>query len=185
MAQHYFIGVKIPSTVESQVNTVKEKYRLHEAYKVIPHIEDLHVTLLYIGAMSEHHLPRLKEQLSKIASSHSPFSMQIDGLSYFGASSGPRVVYLSIEQSLELSALQKEIEHTIAKQLDMPVTNRFVPHITIAKKRKTTDDLGIQKETWTPIEVRVQSFSLFEVHPEKSPKYKTIETFELQHIPST
>ncbi len=181
MPKHYFIGIKIPSTLENHVEGFKDKYELQAAYKVIPYIEDLHVTLLYIGAMSEQHLPLLTDKLSEIAAGHSSFSMHINGLSYFGSSSGPRVVYLSVSESVELSPLQRDIEITVAKQLDMPISDRFTPHVTIAKKRKTTDKLSIQKENFVPIEVPVHSFFLFTIHPEKSPKYEAIETFPLRH----
>jgi RNA 2',3'-cyclic 3'-phosphodiesterase len=179
MLQHYFIGIKIPSTFEDQVMDFKVKYELDAGYKVIPHIEDLHVTLLYLGAVSEQHLPILKNMLLEIAANNLQFSLYVDGLSYFGTSSGPRVVYLSVEKSPNLSALQKEVETAVAKQLDMPMSDRFTPHITIAKKRKMTEKILIQKEKFEPIEVQVYSFSLFSVHPKKSPKYEAIETFLL------
>lgn len=180
MQKHYFIGIKIPSTFEDQVKEFHKKYELETAFKVIPHTKDLHLTLFYLGAVAEQHLPTLKSELSVIAADKPHFSMYVDGLAYFGSSSSPRVVYLSIEKSLKLSALQKDVEITIAKQLDMPVSDRFTPHVTIAKKRKTMDKLSIQEENFEPIEVPVHSFSLFTIHPEKTPKYEAIETFQLQ-----
>jgi 2'-5' RNA ligase len=179
LRQHYFIGIKIPSTFEKQIVEIKKKYELDTAYKVIPHVEDLHVTLHYLGAMEEQHLPIMKKSLTEIADDHSSFSIYIDGLSYFGPSSGPRVVYLSVRESAELPPFQRMIEVAVAKQLDMPISDRFTPHVTIAKKRKTTDQVMIQKENFEAIEVSVHSFSLFTIHPEKSPKYEAIETFPL------
>ncbi len=180
MQQHYFIGINIPSTFKDPIEMFKMKYQLESAYKVIPHLEDLHVTLLYLGVVSDELLPSLKAELSKIAARHSTFPMHVNGLSYFGASNGPRVVYLSVAESKALSSLQREIEHTIAKQLERPISERFIPHVTIAKKRKTTDEHVIQKEKIQPIELPVQSFSLFAVHPDKSPKYEAIENFWIE-----
>ena len=180
MSKHYFIGIKIPSTLENHVEGFKNKYELQTDYKVIPHIEDLHVTLLYIGPLSEEHLPFLTDRLSVIAAGHNSFSMHINGLSYFGPASGPRVVYLTVSETVELPPLQREIEINVAKQLDMPISDRFTPHVTIAKKKKSKDKLTIQKENFAPIEVPVFSFSLFTIHPEKSPKYEAIKTFQLQ-----
>lgn len=179
MFRHYFIGIKIPPTFEDLVDTYKAKYHLTEAYKVIPHPEDLHVTLLYIGAMSEQSLPLLTKKLRIISERNTPFHIRIDGLSYFGSPSGPRVIYLSIEESEVLSTLQKDIDETVAAQLNRFVSDRFTPHITIAKKRKTTDKIFIQKENWIPIEVPVSSFVLYTIHPEKYPKYEAFETFTL------
>ena len=179
MSKHYFIGIKSPPTFATLVDTYQTKYNLTEAYKVIPHPDDLHVTLLFIGAMSEQSLPTLTTRLRMIAERNPPFHISMDGLSYFGSPAGPRVVYLSFEESKVLSALQKDIDVTVADLLDRPVSDRFTPHITIAKKRKTKDKLFIQKETLIPIEVQVSSFVLFTIHPEKSPKYEVIETFTL------
>lgn len=179
MQQHYFIGINIPPTFKETVEMFKMKYQLETAYKVIPHLADLHVTLLYLGAVSDNLLPLLKAELSEIASRHQTFSMHVDGLSYFGAATGPRVVYLSVVESEHLSALHREVEHIITKQLERPISERFTPHVTIAKKRKTTDELYIQKEKIQPIDVPVQSFSLFAVYPNRSSKYEAIETFEL------
>jgi 2'-5' RNA ligase len=180
MQNHYFIGIKIPSYIEKQVETFREQYQLRDHYKVIPHIDDLHVTLFYLGAVSDQNLLSLKPKLNEIADSHSPFSLNIDGVSYFGSASRPRVVYLSISEIPELSDLQKKIVSDVAKEIGIPTTNRFTPHVTIAKKLKSTDDLIIQKEPFQPIEVPVQEFSLFAVHPNLSPKYEAIETFQLR-----
>ena len=179
MQQHYFIGITIPPTFKNLVDMFKKKYQLEKTYKVIPHLEDLHVKLLYLGAVSDELLPSLKVELSEIATHHQAFSMHVDGQSYFGTATAPRVVYLSVAESKTLSSLQKEIEHTIAKQLDRPISEHFIPHVTIAKKRKSANDDGIQMEKVLPIEMSVQSFSLFTVHPDQSPKYKALETFTL------
>ena len=179
MSAHYFIGIKSPINFDNLIDTYKAKYQLTERYKVIPHPDDLHMTLHFIGAMSEQSLPALTINLQMIAEKTPAFTMDVDGLSYFGSSSGPRVVYLSIKESDKLSTLEKQINETIATQFNKPISDRFTPHITIAKKRKTTEKLFIQKEKWKPIEVLVSSFALFKIHPEKSPKYETIETFKL------
>lgn len=146
---------------------------------MIPHPDDLHVTLLFIGAMSEQLLPMLTENLRSIAKRNPAFNMHFDGLSYFGSPSGPRVVYFSVKESPVLTALQNEIDKTVAAQLDRSVSDRFTPHMTIAKKRKATDPLHISKEQWKPIEMHVTSFSLFRIHPEMTPKYEAVETFKL------
>ena len=180
MSAHYFIGIKSQANFENLIDSYKAKYHLTEAYKVIPHPDDLHVTLHFIGAMSEQSLPALTKNLQMIAEKTPAFTIDVDGLSYFGSSSGPRVVYLSIKESDALSILQKQIDETVAVQFNQPISNRFTPHITIAKKRKTTEKLFIQKEKWKPIEVPVSSFALFTIHPEKSPKYEAIEVFKLR-----
>ncbi|MCG7344589.1 RNA 2',3'-cyclic phosphodiesterase [Sporosarcina sp. ACRSL] len=177
---HYFIGIKAPDSVEGLVMQYREKYGLSNAYKVIPHMEDLHITLLFIGALSEQKVEPLQETLSSLAEKHREFLLNVDGLSFFGSPKGPRVVYLSVQPSKELDALQKAVAAIGVNQLKMEPDHRFTPHITIAKKRKIDGELHIQKETSTPIQFHVDRFSLFRIHPSKTPKYEAVESFSLQ-----
>lgn len=180
MQHHYFIGIKAPASSEGLVKQYKEKYGLSKAYKVIPHLDDLHITLLFIGALSEQKVAPLRETLSTLAENHSNFLLTVDGLSFFGSPRGPRVVYLSVQQSTELDALQNSVASIGAEQLGIEPDNRFTPHITIAKKRKINGDFPIQKETCTPLPFHVDGFSLFRIHPSTTPKYEAVQTFSLK-----
>lgn len=180
MQHHYFIGIKAPALTEQLATQYREKYGLSDVYKVIPHMDDLHITLLFIGALPEKNVGPLQKRLAALADNHSEFRLAVDGLSFFGSPKGPRVVYLSVQQSDELDALQKEIASIGIDKLGMEPDNRFTPHITIAKKRKISNELPIQKETCTPLPFHVSGFSLFRIHPSKTPKYEAVETFSLQ-----
>ncbi|WP_432357803.1 RNA 2',3'-cyclic phosphodiesterase [Sporosarcina sp. UB5] len=180
MHHHYFIGIKTPISIEGLVKLYREKYSLSNMYKVIPHMDDLHITLLFIGALPDQQLAPLQHHLATLADKHSGFNLTVDGLSYFGSPKGPRVVYLSVEQSNELNALQRSITSIGADQLNIEPDNRFTPHITIAKKRKIVEEFPIQKETCTPIRFHVKEFSLFRIHPSKTPKYEAVQSFSLK-----
>lgn len=177
---HYFIGIKAPASTEKLVKLYKEKYDLSNVYKVIPHMDDLHITLLFIGALPEQRLESLQQSLAALADKYSNFLVNVDGLSFFGSPKGPRVVYLSIQQSKELDALQQSVAAIGSEQLGIEPDNHFTPHITIAKKRKIDRPLPIQKETCTPIPFYIDEFSLFRIHPSKNPKYEAVQTFSLQ-----
>lgn len=179
MTSHYFIGIPCPASFETIRNNYVTKYHLPEVYKVIPHIEDLHITLLYLGKLPDHSLANLREKLQTISTAYSPFTLGVDGLSYFGSPSGPRVVYLTVKESDVLKSLQQKIFEEVATLLNQSFLDRFTPHITIAKKRKTTDKNFIDQEKWTPIEFEISAFILYQIHPTKSPKYEAIETFPL------
>lgn len=177
MHHHYFIGIKAPTSIEETVKLYREKYGLSNIYKVIPHVDDLHITLLFIGALPVQKVEALQESLAALADKHSDFPLTVDGLSFFGSPKGPRVVYLSVQPSKELDALQQAVAAIGADQLGIEPDNRFTPHITIAKKRKVNGESPIQKETCTPLPFHVNGFSLFRIHPSRTPKYEAVQTF--------
>lgn len=180
MHHHYFIGINAPASIEEIVKLYREKYGLSDIYKVIPHLDDLHITLLFIGALPEQKVEPLQESLAALADKYSDFPLTVDGLSFFGSPKGPRVVYLSVKQSRELDALQQDVAAIGADQLGIEPDNRFTPHITIAKKRKVNEVSPIKKETCTPLPFQVSGFSLFRIHPSRTPKYEVVQTFPLK-----
>lgn len=177
---HYFIGIKAPASIEELVKMYIEKYDLAKTYKVIPHLDDLHITLLFIGELPDNKIAPLQESLASLSNKHNNFVLTVDGLSFFGSPKGPRVVYLSVQQSNELDVLQQAVAEIGADQLGVELDNRFTPHITIAKKRKINGEFPIQKEKATPLLFHVDEFSLFRIHPSKTPKYEAVQTFSLK-----
>ena len=134
----------------------------------------------YIGELDEAKLPWLKSSLRKIARSHGHFTVYVKGLSFFGSASGPRVVFLAVQSSNRLAELQRQIARRAEHILELEKETRFVPHITIAKKRKTTEKIKIEKNQIDPLPITIEGFALFKVHPNEEPSYECIEYFPLK-----
>ncbi|PID15803.1 RNA 2',3'-cyclic phosphodiesterase [Sporosarcina sp. P34] len=180
LVQHYFIGISIAHPVDDIAQQFRTEYQLNEKYKVIPHDKDLHLTLRYIGELDDTKLPWLKSCLQKIAKSHTEFTVYVKGLSFFGSASGPRVVFLAVQDSESLRELQKQITRRTEEILDLERDTRFVPHITIAKKRKTRDKMQLEKKSIEPVSIIIEGFTLFKIHPKATPSYEAIAHFPLK-----
>ncbi|MCG3089506.1 RNA 2',3'-cyclic phosphodiesterase [Sporosarcina cyprini] len=179
MSAHYFIGIKAPAAIRPIAASFQTQLDLLDTYKVLPHEEDLHMTLLFIGALPNSHITPLKKILSSLSVQHEKFQLEINHLAYFGSPKGPRVVYLGTDDSAPLSSLQQVIYSQCQNITGRTDANRFTPHITIAKKIKPAAGKPIVKEEFTGVPFQVDGFSLFTIHPEQSPKYEEIGYFEL------
>ena len=179
MSSHYFIGIKAPSSLWSHVEVYRDKLSLEQFYKVIPHKEDLHMTLLFIGSFPDERLRLLQEILTSVAGRHSSIHLHVNHLSYFGSPKGPRVVYLGMDDSQALIALQRDINDSCKELLGLSDSKKFTPHITIAKKRKFEGGESIVKELFEGVPFQVDGFSLFKIHPSRNPKYEQITYFSL------
>ncbi|MBY0223811.1 RNA 2',3'-cyclic phosphodiesterase [Sporosarcina aquimarina] len=177
MAQHYFIGISIATPISKIAEHFRSKYQLAERYKVIPHADDLHITMRYIGELGEATKSLLEPSLQEIAEANTSFTTSVTGLSFFGSPYGPRVVYLSVEAVGALEHLQRQIARRTENILELEKDNRFVPHITIAKKRKTADKIQLSKETITPVQIDIEGFTLFRIHPNVRPSYESVAYF--------
>lgn len=179
MDKHYFIGIPMPEDIHSIATSKQEELQLKQFYKAIPHPKDLHITLLFIGGFPQEKLQPMKEILKRISEQHAAFKLLITGVSSFGSYSTPRVIYLSVQNSDPLNSLNRDIVEKAGIFLDKPKKEKFVPHVTLAKKWKGVEGFNFQAQTFTPIQIDIDSFSLFEINPSQTPKYHPVETYEL------
>lgn len=175
---HYFVAIPIPyDTVREPLKKASAYYDLSSHYKVIPHPDDLHITLLFFGALTPLQLEFVKQELEGIAKNRASFTVTIDGLSYFGNPTGPRVVYLSVQPGLQLTELYQELGKRLEPILQKPASSEYIPHITIAKKKKENNTHPIKTGHFSPLLHSVKGITLFSIDSACSPKYQPVQTF--------
>ncbi|WP_432352449.1 RNA 2',3'-cyclic phosphodiesterase [Sporosarcina sp. A2] len=175
---HYFAAIPVPfERVAEQLDKTDKRYHLSANYKVIPHPADLHVTLLFFGALTSCELRGVKQTMSDLASGTQKFQLSINGISFFGNPSGPRVVYLSVDVQSDLNYLNRQLSNRLEPSLHRSFPKTFTPHVTLAKKRKDTPSIVIEKETFKPIVLEISKIVLYSIDPTTSPKYSPETTF--------
>lgn len=180
MEQHYFIGVHIGMPAAKLAAPFIRQQQLDYHYKLLTHEEDYHLTFLYIGALTANQKEELQKTLQLISRETASFSIQMTGFHYFGNPETPRVVYLVVDANERLSDLQERIFEASVPYIATHVKNRFVPHITIGKKRTSSASFQLSPSMIEPTLFSVRSFELFTIHPNKLPKYQVVQTFSLQ-----
>lgn len=175
---HYFAGIPVPyEMVRAQLEELYARYEFPAHYKSIPHNDDLHITLHFFGALTNDELDAVKLALRDTAENFAPMTLGLSGLSYFGNSAGPRVVYLSVQDNSKLSELYIQSGKALAPVLKKPLRQPYVPHVTIAKKTIDGRPLRLAKEPFPTLALSASSFTLFRIEPSHSPKYIPEEVF--------
>lgn len=96
----------------------------------------LHLTLKFLGDVSEHAAQPLRESLDAVASHHRVPRLELGGLGAFPNLRAPRIVWLGIAQDGRLELLQHDME-SACEALGYEVEGRpFRPHITLGRVRK-------------------------------------------------
>lgn len=179
---HYFAALPVPfELVKETIEESSRRLELSTHYKNIPHPDDLHITLLFFGALNRSQLELVKQEMKEVATNTPEFTVTINGLSYFGNPSGPRVVYLSVGDNLKLTALYRLLGERLKTILQKPISVDYTPHITIAKKRKETVPVTIEKERFDPLSLNTSEMVLYSIDPASSPKYSAVCTFPFVH----
>ncbi|WP_052461724.1 RNA 2',3'-cyclic phosphodiesterase [Sporosarcina koreensis] len=178
---HYFAAIPIPfDLIAGTIRELNSRYDFPSHYKVIPHRNDYHITLIFFGALTDDEKHSAENALRTAAAETPPFTIRIDGLSFFGNPSGPRVVTLSTEQNQQLTSLYESAGSRLDGMLAKPLRHPYVPHVTIAKKTIDKRPLPVEKEQFTPLAHHVTSITLFRIEPSQSPKYVPVSVYPLQ-----
>ena len=179
MTQHYFIGIQVPGKEASQLNQMKNSMELDQTHKISVSPEDMHITLLFLGGMEKSLLAKLIKQLEQLAPQNKSFKVTSNSVQVFGKPTQPRVVYANIEDNYLLNELQKELSDCVGSLGISRDGKSYIPHITLAKKWRNTEEMRPILTLETPITFDVTHFYIYEIHPTKSPKYKPIAYFQL------
>lgn len=96
-------------------------------------IENLHITLRFIGNCSIDHIETLIEHAEKSIETISEFSMEAHDIKLFPSSDKPHMLALMIKPLAELFKLFETLEQGIVNAGFTPEKRAFLPHITLGR----------------------------------------------------
>ncbi|WP_372882613.1 RNA 2',3'-cyclic phosphodiesterase [Psychromonas sp.] len=131
MTKRLFLGIALNKQQAKQISQVQAK--LDKSVRLIP-IQNLHMTLAFLGLVSEEVQKQLEEQVSLM--SKPQFQQRLTTLTYWQK---PQVLCLTGEDpEPALSQLAREC-HSLTYLFNLQKNAHiFTPHITIARKAKST-----------------------------------------------
>ena len=174
-----FVAIEIPENVKSKIfhqSEILQKKNLFKGRFVRK--DDLHLTLEFIGDVSEEEAEEIKNKLKKIK--FDKFEAEIGEAGAFDSEDYIKVIWVDL-LSGKIKELQKQIS---SKLLKIPAERGFNSHITLARVKsvnnkqdliKSIRDIHLKK-----LKFKVNEFLLMKSElTREGPKYKTVEMFKL------
>lgn len=93
--------------------------------------ENLHLTLRYIGEISEGDAHDVHDALMGVRCPS--FELSFSGVGHFSTGDEVRVLWAGVDKSDELMKLQRNIESALVRMGFPPEERRFRPHVTLAR----------------------------------------------------
>lgn len=103
-------------------------------YRWVPQ-ENYHVTLNFLGEITEDKIVILKEMLTQLAHHHAYFHLKLHGLGAFPSDKEGRVLWIDVQNSLALRSLQEDCESRLLELGFQLEARPYKPHLTIARLR--------------------------------------------------
>ncbi|OYT48518.1 MAG: RNA 2',3'-cyclic phosphodiesterase [Desulfurococcales archaeon ex4484_42] len=147
MTVRLFIAVEIENTetLRRIINLRDELLTCSKGGRGIKGVEDenIHLTIRFIGEVSEALLPSIINCLKPCGELKS-FMMEVKGVGAFPSISRPRVIWVGVSKgSDELKMIRKIIDKCL-NQIVRPEPQEFVPHITIGRIKGSYDRMCLQ-----------------------------------------
>ena len=126
-----FIALDIPAEIRERIAEFVERARPYTPEAKWARIEGLHVTLKFVGEVSDAKVQEIRSALPAVKAE--PFDVKFSGAGFFPGPNAPRVFWIGVEGGEGLAGLAAAIDSTthalgIAKE-----TRAFSPHLTLAR----------------------------------------------------
>lgn len=122
-----FVAVELPADMRADL--VRLRSPLPRANWVSA--DNLHLSLRFIGEVDDEQAADIDTELSRIDAP--AFELSLAGIGEFGSGERVRTLWLGIEPSPPLLALQSKVESAMRRAWLPPEGRRFAPHVTLAR----------------------------------------------------
>lgn len=142
-----FIAVNLSPAILEKIEQVAQD--LQQKMNTVPvrwvPIENIHLTLKFLGNVSTANLEILMDILGKVVSSHHECDISVGGIGVFPKTHNPRVIWVGMEVPQELTNLQHNIEIETARLGYSREHRPFSPHLTFGRVSRNASTEDIQK----------------------------------------
>lgn len=128
-----FIGIPLSAPLRKRLAAVASRFEGEAFLPVRP--ENYHVTLMFLGFVSEEHIFEITEKIEEAVSGIMPFELRFSGITAVDDPDDPKQFWLTGEPSEELKALRQNIEK--AFESFVAEKKAFRPHVTLFKIKRS------------------------------------------------
>jgi len=141
-----FIALELPSSIQSEIIWQTTILREHYPNPIIRWVKqgNIHLTLKFLGDISETDIEFLAKSLAHEASQVDQFSISFTNLGIFPNPKKPRIIWIGINSPASLGEFQSKIEALTSRNGIQIEPRPFSPHITLGRIAKNHSMLNIE-----------------------------------------
>ena len=136
-----FIAINISPEIKQRLTVLSDD--LQRSLRGVPlrwvPVENIHLTLKFLGDVSEANLDLLKKLLKSESAAHPVFELSAGELGAFPSIRRPRVIWVNIQAPSELAALQRGIDIETSRMGYAREDRPFSPHLTLGRVSRNAD----------------------------------------------
>lgn len=181
-----FIAINLPEDIKKELSSRAGRWPELPAKWTTK--DNLHITLEFLGALTDEEVGDVCVAVKEVAERHNSFSLNINKILYGPPKKlPPKMVWAEGDKSKELTALREDLENSLTEKVRFVPENRtFAPHITLARI-SSLEWKGIEPEERPEINesldlfLTVESIEVMESELKRDgPVYTILESHQLK-----
>jgi 2'-5' RNA ligase len=128
-----FIGIPLSAPLKKRLSALASKFEGEAFLPVRP--ENYHVTLLFLGFVSEEDLYEISQKIGEAVEGNEPFEIRFSGITAVDDPEDPKQFWLLGEASEELRELREKLEKSF--QSFIREKKSFRPHVTVFRVKRS------------------------------------------------
>jgi len=153
-----FIAIEISEEIRSALAQIQShlKYAGGDVKWVEPH--NIHLTLKFLGEISEEKSEKIKSILDEIGKATNPFEITIKDIGAFPKIEYPRVIWVGLDKGAnESRVLAEKIDESLSKIGFQKETRPFASHLTIGRVRSSKNKEALKEKIFSSPQSTVHS----------------------------
>ncbi len=136
-----FIAVNFPKDLLVRIDEITHFFKKKTPDRALKWVDinNLHLTVKFIGEINENKIGQVKDVLTQSLSAQNAFNIEVSGLGMYPNQHNPRVVWLGISGEEPLIKIHKDLNRQLTAVNISPEKRPFSGHLTIARVRRNTD----------------------------------------------
>ena len=131
--------------------------------------EKIHLTLKFLGEVTEEELEGVKQALQPISGRHDPFEVSTSSFGAFPSERKARILWAGIEEGSEhLRTVAEDVENLLEPTGFERETRPYVPHLTLGRTRTHRTMLDTSETSPPTLRFTASSIELVESAPGKN-----------------
>lgn len=183
-----FFALDIPAEIRAKMTEFMERARLYAPGARWARVEGLHVTLKFVGHVSEAKVEEMKTALTSLEAA--PFEVGFEDAGFFPNERSPRVFWIGVHAGEALAQLAANIDQALAGVGIAREEKPYRPHLTLARASSAPHgnqelkqlSLLLEKEPAARFgTMTAREFWMYQSQPQKGgSKYTKLERFRLE-----
>ncbi|OSS41909.1 2'-5' RNA ligase [Desulfurella amilsii] len=176
-----FVAIDLPYNIKNTTRLLIEQLQSKDKSIKFAKIENLHITLKFLGELTNDNIVHIENFLNKIASKNKAFEINLKESGVFKSLKNPRILWIGQNHNADFENITSNIDELFAKEDHIcHITLARLKNIPIQKIKELLEltNFFIQNNH---LQFRVEEFFLYEsILKSSAPIYKQIKKFKLQ-----